>query len=679
MYCPNCELHFAGAQSAGCCPYCGRTASDIQDAVSAVDGAAASAGQIAASSGTVDVVPDSSTHFSVGSREGGKAAARPGSRLGTRTERRSASRHPLWQPGEQVAGKYEVVSKLGSGGFGTVYKVRHVFRKKYYALKTPHAEFAEDATFRLRFEREIEAMERFVHPDAIMIRDSGLTERGVPYYTMDFIEGESLKELLRREGPLPIDRALRVIRRVLRVLDVAHSHQIIHRDIKPDNILLTRDGGRDIVKVLDFGVAKLLDLVGDTGSITHGMRVGTPKYMSPEQITGDEVVPTSDLFALGIVFFELLTGEHPFSKVKDPIRVTSAILNRPPRDPLELRPEIPSAIAENIAWMLEKLPARRPADADALIRQLGEVDGGVSRVEKPVHLEVSDAAHRQAAGSLVLRQETSLGERRSFLLFKTDCAFGRSSNPERSVHNDVILRALPCRSQQEDPENWKRNLTISQRLFRLRLDGGHFSLEPHERAKYGVCIGGVRSMQPVRLPNDKFHLSIGDRALELDGRRVRRDAWSVELDLGFLAASRPTDVESPQASGYSNASCPFDYVHLQRVSNSPLHDYFIVYRQLSIGSSANAGLRIQGAGIEGRHVQVLFEGGEAFLRALARSVYVRGESLTEEVDSLGDLDYRGARQLPEDVLLPLVPGIEVFLGDRQILVSAASDSLYKTV
>ena len=147
-----------------------------------------------------------------------------------------------------IAGKYEVLGKIGSGGFGSVYKVRQIHRKKLYALKTPHPEFWKDETFQKRFEREIEAMERFVHPDMVTVRDSGITERGVPYYTMDFIEGESLRAVMDREGLLQIKRAVNIIGRVLEVLDVAHKNHIIHRDIKPDNILLARKGGREVVK-----------------------------------------------------------------------------------------------------------------------------------------------------------------------------------------------------------------------------------------------------------------------------------------------------------------------------------------------------------------------------------------------------------------------------------------------
>ncbi|MBI4602904.1 MAG: serine/threonine protein kinase, partial [Planctomycetes bacterium] len=258
MYCTRCRVHFSG-QRGRTCPYCGGEAEDSK-----------------AETGSVDAAPS-------GGAPGGRE---PVERERTRTE---AAERELWEPGTVIAGKYEVVSRLGSGGFGTVYKVRHLFRKKYYALKAPHPEFARDDVFLRRFEREIEAMERFVHSDAVMARDSGVTEDGRPYYTMDFIEGESLKAVLRREGKLPVERALHVASCVLKVLEAAHAHQIVHRDIKPDNILLTRVGGREAVKVLDFGVAKLLDLVGDSKSITGGARVGTPKYMSPEQITGEPV------------------------------------------------------------------------------------------------------------------------------------------------------------------------------------------------------------------------------------------------------------------------------------------------------------------------------------------------------------------------------------------------------
>ncbi|MCZ6793658.1 MAG: FHA domain-containing serine/threonine-protein kinase [Planctomycetota bacterium] len=653
MFCPKCEIHFSGTHGGELCPYCGQPAEP-----SGASRRAASA---------------------VGSRE---SARWPRSEE-TVTEGKPpspeniASQPPVspageWDPGSLVAGKYEVVSRLGAGGFGTVYKVRHVFRKKYYALKTPHREFARDETFRVRFEREIEAMERFVHTDAVMIRDSGITETGTPYYTMDFIDGESLKVALQREKQLPVERALRIIRRILRVLEVAHAHQIIHRDIKPDNILLTRVSGRETVKVLDFGVAKLLDLVGDTGSVTRGARVGTPKYMSPEQITGEGLDPRSDLFSLGIVFYELVTGVHPFAIGNDPIRVTASILNHTPTPPRDIVQDLPRAINDHILWMLDKKPKRRPESAKVLISNLGPVEEGVSRVEPVQTLEVCEVVPRGPATLVVLRQETSVGERRSFLIFSDRVGFGRSNDLSRGIRNDLIWRCLPCRSRAADPENWQRNLTISQRLGSVYPEGSALVIDPDPQAKLGICIGGVRSLRPARIQADRFHMSIGDKALELDGYRVLRSPDQPQLDLSFLADSRPPDVRPSEAIGYSTSACHVDHVHFRRASNWPLHEYFLVYRQLKLGSSANVGLRLRGAGVEGLHAVVIHEEGEVFLMPQEGKVFVRGPSASGASRS-------APVELAPHRLVPFRPGLELILGDVHLRVEAAAEEYFKTV
>ncbi len=615
---------------------------------------------------------------SVKTRDGGGARAlategarsRPTDAERTRTE---APEQEVWASGSILAAKYEIISRLGSGGFGTVYKVRHVFRKKYYALKTPHAEFARDEVFRRRFEREIEAMERFAHPDAVMIRDSGVTDDLRPYYTMDFIEGESLKTVLRREGKLPADRALHVITRVLRVLDVAHAHQIIHRDIKPDNILLAQVNGRETVKVLDFGVAKLLDLVGDSGNITHGDRVGTPKYMSPEQITGDPIDARSDIFSAGIVLYEMVTGKHPFAQVRDPIRVTAAILNREPVPPRELEPELPRALNDHILSMIEKKPKRRPGSAGLLLRQLSGLPECTSRVEPVEPLEVLSGVERSRAAPLVLRQETSAGERRCFLLFDERVSFGRSNDPEKGVRNQIILRCLPCRSTSQDPENWQRNLTISHAAGVVYPDGTAVVIEPAPESKHGIVIGGVRSRRAARIQTDRFHLAVGERALELDACRMLRSADEQELDLSFLEDGRPAGIEPPQLTGYSNRACRIDCVYFFRANNHPLHEYYLVWRVLRIGSSAKAALRLRGKGIDGVHAAIIHEAGEAFLVALEDGVRVARAVAEGAAGGLGEMD------LPPRKLLPLLPGTEIMIAESHLVVQAAEEAHFKGV
>ncbi|HVR74365.1 MAG TPA: serine/threonine-protein kinase [Planctomycetota bacterium] len=656
MQCARCSLHFSASGPDARCPSCGGESDEARPASS----------------------PASAVPTGPSLREDAER---------TRTE---ALGEADWAPGSIVAGKYEILSRLGSGGFGTVYKVRHVFRKKHYALKTPHAEYARDNVFRQRFEREIEAMERFVHPDAVMIRDSGLTSEGRPYYTMDFIEGESLKVVLRREKTLSVDRAIHIATRVLKVLEVAHSHRIIHRDIKPDNILLARGGGREAVKVLDFGVAKLLDLVEESRSITRGERVGTPRYMSPEQITGEPIDERSDFFSLGIVIYEMLTGRHPFSTTRDPIRITAAILGREPKPPREVCPDIPRALSDQLLAMIEKKPRKRPSTAGVVIRQLATVRGSASRTEPIEALALWSGAPRGPAVSLVLKAETSAGERRAFLIFEEKAGMGRSSDPERGIANHIILRCLPCRSRALDPENWQKNLTISHSICTVHPEGSSLVIEPAPGLKNGLGIGGVRSSRTARIQADRFHLSIGDRALELDGYLFPRSADGPNLDLSFLEEGRPFEVEPPRLTGYSNDACGLDCVSFHRVRNAPLHEYHVVYRILRIGSSAQAHLKLRGAGVEAVHAAVILEAGEAFLLALAPRVRVAcGARLAVEADGGCGKDGAGATDSGCDApvivdllprrLLPLTPGVEIMLGDERLLVEAAAERHFKSV
>ncbi len=651
MYCPHCALHFTGLSSDGRCPYCGHGGEPFR----------------------VEVLTEAPAPSETASPETAlpeiRASVDPDR---TRTE---APRLDPWSRGSIIAGKYELLSRLGAGGFGTVYKVRHIFRKKYYALKVPHAECAREETFRVRFEREIEAMERFVHPDAVMIRDSGVTGEGWPYYTMDFIEGESLREVLQREGRLSVDRSLAILTRVLKVLEIAYSHQIIHRDIKPDNILLAAVGGRERVKVLDFGVAKLLDLVGESGSITHGEKVGTPKYMSPEQITGKELDARSDIFSLGLVLYEMVTGQHPFAELRDPIRVTAALLNREPASPLELVPDLPRSVSDLVLSMLEKRRKRRPGSAQTVLRMVERLAEGVSRVEpvEPVgRLSAYPDVERGPAENLVLRQALSTGERRCFLFFDEKVAFGRSNGSDRGIHNQLLVRCLPCRSKAQDPENWQSNLTISHSVGTVFADGNAVVVEPSPKSKFGIGFGDVRSTRPARISAERFHLSVGERVLELDGYQVARTAETSAWDLTFLADGRPPGVQAPLVNGYSNPSCLIDCIYFKRANNWPLHEYYMVCRTLSIGSSAGASLRLDGDGVMSLHAAVIYEAGEAFLVPIQGEVSVSGPRSTAEA-----VDPRPVRLAPQE-LLPLVPGIEISFGSTRVSVDAVTDTDFKT-
>jgi tRNA A-37 threonylcarbamoyl transferase component Bud32/tetratricopeptide (TPR) repeat protein len=224
--------------------------------------------------------------------------------------------------GRLIAERYRVLSPLGRGGMGAVYRVEHVMLKKELALKFLHPELGRLDEVARRFEREAEAAARLDHPNIISVTDFGRTPDGMLFLVMELLQGQSLTNVIRPNGlgrPLPVERALGIVRQILRALEHAHGSGIIHRDLKPDNIMLIeRDGERDIVKLLDFGIAKITapqdgDPAQAGQALTQaGVVFGTPEYLSPEQAMGEEADPRADLYSAGIVLYEMLTGKRPF-------------------------------------------------------------------------------------------------------------------------------------------------------------------------------------------------------------------------------------------------------------------------------------------------------------------------------------------------------------------------------
>ena len=213
-----------------------------------------------------------------------------------------------------IGGRFRVVQLIGKGGMGSVYEARHLSLPRTYAIKILLADLATDAGFIERFRREAIAMSKIDHPNVIRITDYGETGDGSVYLVMEFLEGDGLDDVLSRRGKLPVERALTILAQVSDALEVAHQEGVIHRDLKPENILLTsRHGRKDFVKLLDFGIAKVRTPEFDGTPLTiQGEVFGTAEYMSPEQATGKPQDGRSDIYALGCLLYELLTGEPPF-------------------------------------------------------------------------------------------------------------------------------------------------------------------------------------------------------------------------------------------------------------------------------------------------------------------------------------------------------------------------------
>lgn len=290
-----------------------------------------------------------------------------------------------WSEGNIIRGKYRILSKVGQGGMGAVYKATHVTFEELRAIKVMNPELLGDALFVKRFKQEAVIARKLDHPNAVRVDDIDESEDGLPFMVMEYIEGRSLKELIEQEGPLPAPRVCSIIKQVASALNAAHRLGMVHRDIKPANIVLIQTPAGEQAKVLDFGIAKIKESrSGDSGMTLTGtgIVIGTPQYMSPEQALGkrgDQLDGRSDIYSLGVVMYQMLAGELPF-KTDTTMQLLLAHINTPPRPLLEAKPElnIPPALARVVMKCLEKDPNLRPQTGEALIQELIAAESGLA-------------------------------------------------------------------------------------------------------------------------------------------------------------------------------------------------------------------------------------------------------------------------------------------------------------
>ncbi len=290
-----------------------------------------------------------------------------------------------WAEGTVIRGKYRVLEKIGQGGMGSVYKALHVTFDEMRAIKVISPEFVNDEMFLKRFKHEAVITRKLQHPNAVRVDDIDESEDGRPFIVMEFIEGRSLRKLIEEEGAMPVARACSIIKQVSAGLDAAHRLGMVHRDIKPDNIVLIQAPEGEQAKVLDFGIAKIKESrMGEAAGMTltgTGVVIGTPQYMSPEQAMGkrgDQLDGRSDLYSLGIVMYQMLTGDLPF-KADTTMAMILAHLQARPTPFQTVRPDlhVPEAIAAIVMRLLEKQPEMRPASAKALIAEIERAESEV--------------------------------------------------------------------------------------------------------------------------------------------------------------------------------------------------------------------------------------------------------------------------------------------------------------
>jgi eukaryotic-like serine/threonine-protein kinase len=253
---------------------------------------------------------------------------------------------------EVIADRYELEELVGTGGMSSVYKARDRLLERNVALKVLHPHYSDDAEYVERFRREARSVAQLSHPHIVTVIDRG-EDGGQQFIVFEFIDGENLKQLIGRIGPLPVRRAVELALEIADALAFAHDHDLVHRDVKPQNVLLTPDGD---AKVTDFGIARSLDV--EQGVTQTGTVLGTSNYLSPEQASGKPVTPATDVYSLGVVLFELLTGEVPFPG-ENFVAVAMKHINEPPPDLTEKRPDVPLRLAAAVERALEKDPSRR--------------------------------------------------------------------------------------------------------------------------------------------------------------------------------------------------------------------------------------------------------------------------------------------------------------------------------
>ena len=276
--------------------------------------------------------------------------------------------------GRTLDEKYLVEEPLGAGGMGEVYRARHLLMDRPVAIKFLHQRLVEDEAARGRFQTEARAAVKLRHPNAVSVTDFGESSEGVVYIVMELLEGRTLREILDREAPLETARAISIMLQASDAVAAAHEAGIIHRDLKPANILVTQSADQPaVVKVLDFGIATFsADDDEDAVALAQSNCViGTPRYMSPEQHNGDDLTTAADVYSLGVILYEMLTGMVPFSG-STPAEIAQKHANNPPHPPREVVAAIPEDVEHDVLHALEKQPADRPANAGEFRRELLE-------------------------------------------------------------------------------------------------------------------------------------------------------------------------------------------------------------------------------------------------------------------------------------------------------------------
>jgi serine/threonine protein kinase len=275
------------------------------------------------------------------------------------------------EPGERV-GPYRIEARIGRGAFGTVYRASQARRGAKLAIKVLSGFCSEDPQMRSRFRAEARTARRVRHPNVVELYGTGVLEDGRPYHVMELLSGTSLDKHLAQQGRLGLQEALPILRGLASAVDAAHRAGVAHRDLKPANVFLAEQDGRIVPKLIDFGISKLAGHATEGHQTEVGTLIGTPEYMAPEQCAAEDVDFRADVYAFGVITYELLVGDVPF-RGRHPVEILRRHVTELAPAPSRRVPGLPAAVDEVVAWLLDKHPERRPERLSPVVDALESV------------------------------------------------------------------------------------------------------------------------------------------------------------------------------------------------------------------------------------------------------------------------------------------------------------------
>ncbi len=456
--------------------------------------------------------------------------------------------------GQLIGGRYRIESQLGEGGMAMVYAARSALDQKPVAIKIFRRELAKDKNLRERFKREATSAQRLSHPHIIEILGYGETDDGTQYLVMEFLSGESLESVIEH-GPVPLARGLDIMLQTLDGLARAHDFEVVHRDLKPDNLFVVRkEDGSDHVKILDFGIARSMH---DPRLTKAGEVFGTPQYMAPERITSIDAGPGADLYAVGCMLYQLVSNQLPF-EANDISGFLLKHLREMPVPPSKHNPQIPAALDNLILKLLEKDPNKRPVDAHAVIKELSAISAQVPRPQQA--RKPPPPPPRRSAPQAGAPLEAT--------------PFDGQTRPQQAAKGTLAPATF---------ERWERRVQIfAQMMGRAYPDGRARPEQIQLLERVRTAVGRMGELRQRSLREQMKLEAIRTQAREAQARFGRAmDTIGQDLSRVREELVRAKQVRDEYAQVLARGGAPFAQIHAKVVASpaAPTGELMQLYRQ----------------------------------------------------------------------------------------------------